>query len=353
MVRGRPRRGFSLADVCVVVIVLAVLVSVFLPSSISRCREPAHRVQCASNLRQIGQGIQMYANENKGNFPRTRYDGVGGAPTEYTVPAWSDPLAPGGPGPNDVTAALFLLLRTQDMTAEIFVCPLSGAERWDYGGQPVSAVSNFPSRRYLSYSYINPYPTPAVVAKGFKLDYTLTSDFAIAADMNPGLPSVAWVTPGSSRQQMAKANSRNHNGDGQNVLYADGHVEFQNTPFCGMDRPRPAGQSFRDNIYTFGDGFGGVAAGVGVKGPPADALDSILLPTDADGPPVPDRRLIAYADGSGAAVWMTLAVGAALTFGVLVMAMSFTRRAPISIPGGTPAGPGIPPSTAPPANLPA
>src|SRR5215211_5276137 len=175
-VRGRARRGITLADVCVVLIVLAVLVFAILPATISRAGHSSSRTSCASNLRQIGQGIQMYANENKGNFPRTRYDGVGGTPTEYTVPQCADPMLPGGPGPNDVTAALFLLLRTQDLTSEVFVCPSSGAERWDLGGQPVSTLSNFPSRRYLSYSYLNPYPAPAVAAQWSKLSYMRTDN---------------------------------------------------------------------------------------------------------------------------------------------------------------------------------
>jgi prepilin-type processing-associated H-X9-DG protein len=117
---------------------------------------------------------------------------------------------------------------------------------------------------------------------GFKLNYTLTSDFAIAGDMNPGeaggnpIDSVSKVTAASARKEMSNANSNNHNGDGQNVLYADGHVEFQNTPFAGMQRGIGT-KGWRDNIYT------GVAAESGKStkgGAPVDQLDTILLPTD-------------------------------------------------------------------------
>jgi prepilin-type processing-associated H-X9-DG protein len=254
------------------------------PRVACRAREQANRVKCASNLRQIGQGIQMYANENKGNFPRTVYDDVGGTPTEYTAPDASNPFEPGGPGPNDVTAALFLLLRTQDLTSEIFICPTSQGERLTFDGKDVSKVSNFPSGLHLTYSYTNPYPTPEAVKQGFKLNYELTSDFAIAADINPGPPGVVNVKPTSTRREMSTANSGNHNGDGQNVLYADGHVEFQNTPFCGMMRDAAKPTRYRDNVYTFGAGFGATTAGVGVKGPPADALDSVLLPVSTFGP---------------------------------------------------------------------
>ncbi len=46
----------------------ALMASILLPS-VTRAREQANRVKSASNLRQIGQGIMMYANEHKGRFP--------------------------------------------------------------------------------------------------------------------------------------------------------------------------------------------------------------------------------------------------------------------------------------------
>jgi prepilin-type processing-associated H-X9-DG protein len=62
---------------------------------------------------------------------------------------------------------------------------------------------------------------------------------------------------------MKQANSNNHEDDGQNVLYGDGHVEFQKNPFVGVQR---------DNIYT-------TQAGV-VVGSPVNSNDSVMLPTD-------------------------------------------------------------------------
>ena len=323
--RGRGARGLTVVDVCIVLVMATLLVGVLLPRGVCRSREVSHRVRCASNLRQIGQGIQMYANENGGNFPRALYDGAGGPPREYTNWQAPNPLAEGGPGPNDVTAALFLLLRTQDLTSEVFVCPTSQGERWEFGGKTAQQVSNFPGGNYLTYSYINPYPTPAVVKAGFKLNYTLTSDFAIAADINPGDPGVTAVTPQSPRREMAAANTTNHNGDGQNVLYADGHVEFQNTPFCGMQRGTTAANGYRDNVYTFGAGFGAGAAGVGVSGPPADALDSILLPVG----------IFTHSATGGGPVGPTTAshyvvLGLATAFGIIVIIATLVRKMSMS-----------------------
>jgi prepilin-type N-terminal cleavage/methylation domain-containing protein/prepilin-type processing-associated H-X9-DG protein len=282
----RQRRGLTIIELLVVIGLLALIVSIILPS-IHRMREQAGRQRCPSNLRQIGQAIQMYANDNKGAFPRTVSDGAGGPPVSYTGSAAANPFLPGGPGPNDVTAVLFLLARTQDIMPEVFICPNVGYARpWDVGVAPVQLVSNFPSRRFLTYSYTNPYASPEVEKAGFKLSYSLTSDFALAADMNPGGAAVTAVSPTAPRTQLAAANSPNHAGDGQNVLYADGHVEFQATPFCGMMRNAAAADAtkrFRDNIYTHGAGWGTDPA-VGVNGAPVDAEDSVLLPTALDGP---------------------------------------------------------------------
>src|SRR2546423_6320472 len=61
----RRRTAFTLVELLVVIGIIALLVSILLPT-LNRARESAKAVQCLSNLRQIGNAEVMYATAWKG-----------------------------------------------------------------------------------------------------------------------------------------------------------------------------------------------------------------------------------------------------------------------------------------------
>jgi prepilin-type N-terminal cleavage/methylation domain-containing protein/prepilin-type processing-associated H-X9-DG protein len=84
----RPRRnssarnrGFTLAELLIVIAIIAVLISILLPT-LGAARRAANSAKCLASLRDLGLAFQQYAQENKRAFPIVEYS----PPTSYIVP---------------------------------------------------------------------------------------------------------------------------------------------------------------------------------------------------------------------------------------------------------------------------
>ena len=286
---SRPRalaRAFSVIELLVVIGIIVILISIFAPY-VSKVRESDHRARCAEGLRQVMMALRAYAAQNHGEFPRVTYDPAHNPDgyVAYSGAAAPDPFARDtAVRPNDVTASLWLLVRAGLARPQQFVCP--STSDWADSDGDWRHRSNFAGPHNLSYSYACPFSS----ALGYKLNDYLAADFALVADKNPGISPdgsnvtlPAWDAPPA---QLAKANSTNHLRAGENVLYTDGHVAFQPTPYCGVGHD---GQ--RDNIYTalsrtpVPKGQAPAVWENGVVGRdvgPAWDRDSYLVPTDQD-----------------------------------------------------------------------
>jgi prepilin-type N-terminal cleavage/methylation domain-containing protein/prepilin-type processing-associated H-X9-DG protein len=201
-------KGFTLIELLVVIAIIGILAGILLPV-LSRARESARKTQCMSNVKQIGMGLIMYANENSETFPSdSAYSG--------SAPAMR---------------GLNLLYDTYVSDNKVFNCTsdttVTGASN---AGMSVSTSGGTEAFTSTQSSY------------GYDRSHTQAddADVALAADRPPATPS-------------ATASTANHNSRGQNVVYVDGHVEFVNSPLAGW---YSSDGTTRDNIYTSGSATG-------------------------------------------------------------------------------------------------
>ena len=246
----KPRfRAFTLVELLVVIGLIALLIGILIPV-LGSVREKANRLKCANNLRQIGQAEMAYTIDNKEQYPRV-IAAIGYA-IYFTGPRESDPF--NNTWPNDVTAAIFLLVRNHYLATDLFLCP-SSTQQQDVVLNlatnipiPPTQRSNFndtkPYGSTLSYCFANPYeadPIDYPEERSFRHSPSAPAQNAIAADRNDGLDRWKSTNPAAPKSDMEMMNSQNHRGKGQNVLFNDGHVSWCDNPFVGYNR---------DNIYT-------------------------------------------------------------------------------------------------------
>ncbi len=266
------RKGFTLVELLVVIAIIALLMGILMPA-LARVRQLAFRMVCGTNLSGIGKAMLIYANDYEDELPK-----AGGRTNTWvsSIKNWqgvsrSDAFTfDRTNAETTVSSNFYLLVKYADVTPKQFVCKgetdtkefklsdqptarsgLQLIDAWDFG--PFVSEADNPTK-YCSYSYHWPFDEYALTTSS-------DSSMAIAADRNPWLTAARtgtnanpdltwdkfipdddqWTSQGGNSQTAKVGNSDAHQLDGQNVLYVDSHVKFENRAFCGLED---------DNIYT-------------------------------------------------------------------------------------------------------
>jgi prepilin-type N-terminal cleavage/methylation domain-containing protein/prepilin-type processing-associated H-X9-DG protein len=292
----KKKKGFTLVELLVVIAIIALLMGILMPA-LARVRQIAYRLYCGTNLSGIGKAMLIYGNDYDDEMPRAGLPNtVWGKP----IANWRDVPRPTafGTGVGTISACFYELVKYTETTPKSFLCKGdSGATEFVPMDEPNPPGANVElvdlwdfgqcGQSHCSYAYHSPYGQ-------FALTSSSEPGMAVAADPNPWLntadntkrdPADFTVYRNAmnrgpsnppTKDEIEHGNALTHQGDGQNVLFMDGHTSVEKNSACGLDE---------DNIYTaWGNANGSdKKTGANVPGPgavPISRNDSLLMTDD-------------------------------------------------------------------------
>jgi len=272
--RANRFRGFTLIEVLVVVAIIALLISILLPS-LAKAKEMCKRAACLANLHQQGLGLTAYAQDSKGMLPIRGFYGYNISEHLYLHDLKMDKNHPKALIKDPVNyGALYGKYIGTDLM--FFYCP-SIPKRFhedpDYG-IPSFTLHNDPDRyvTWGGYMYAAPVEVgycprlegkqiyPSEIWHEFFIDEWVIGEkgYSDMKEYQKRMPYMQALISGGviGGDQEGMSAIRATHGDGTNVLYSDLHAKFVNDATGKLGRLEPSsGRGGAKDLYTMWEAF--------------------------------------------------------------------------------------------------
>ncbi|MGF1449738.1 MAG: prepilin-type N-terminal cleavage/methylation domain-containing protein [Opitutales bacterium] len=208
------RQGFTLIELLTVIGVLALLGGLAFVGA-QAVQAYVHQAQCASNLRQIGHAVQLFAHENGGRLPRSTHGGPISQSWIFTLAPYLEDVdevrvCPADPRADDIVEND----GTSYVLNEYLVVP-----RTDYSVDPVTGVPTFTVE---DFSLLANLPSPASTFLAFpRADSFGGGTGNTVSTTQDHTHSRSWFNWGAVLRDIQP----DRHGDDANYLFADGHVD--------------------------------------------------------------------------------------------------------------------------------